>query len=83
MGLSEQPKSNETALADRSALQKSAALPLEESHVEHTRCEWCWLELGEAALMLQEFRKLPEIARRWDVETSARSCGRPPMSQCD
>jgi hypothetical protein len=24
------------------------------------KLEWCWLEIGDAALMLQEYRKLPD-----------------------
>lgn len=29
----------------------------------HGRVEWCWLELDDVALMLQEFRKPPDVEK--------------------
>ena len=27
------------------------------------KIEWCWLQLGEASIMLQEYRKIPDIEK--------------------
>jgi lactoylglutathione lyase len=33
------------------------------------RIRWCWLELGEAAIMLQEFLPEPSRRKRWELES--------------